>query len=279
MAYVSYRKRSSYRTRRPFRRTTRSTRRSRRPGRYTRLRRTRATVNYSKQGGRVISRKTQVKFPFTYSDRPTIAAGADYSITFVGNALVPVSSDYTIHTPAVGDAWAAGVTEYAGFYDKFRVDGSSLKMNVSTTTGGAALECVLIALPVTETSISSMITTLNNLDYDNIMAWQYATWKLLHAGGNNQSVWFNKFRRTRNMLSYKDAGDVSELLSELPQIDGSGGTKWPPTVGATNTQWIYYLRIFNTTQNATTANILAKMVQYTTLQNLRFRSQTEVPEP
>lgn len=275
MAYVSYRKRSSYRTRRPFRRTTRSTRRSRRPGRYTRSRRTRSTINYSKQGGRVISRKTQVKFPFTYSDRPTIASGGDISITFVGNALMPVSSDYASNVPQSGDVWSAGVTEYAGFYDKYRVDGSSLKMNVSTTTGGAALECVLIALPITGSTVQNMINTLDALDYDNIMAWQYASWKLLHAGGNNQSVWFNKYRKTRNMLSYKDAGDVQELLCEMPLLDGSGGVKWPfPTDDRT---WIYYLRIFNTTQNATTVNILAKMVQYTTLQNLRFRSQTEVP--
>lgn len=77
------------------------------------------------------------------------------------------------------------------------------------------------------------------------------------------------------MLGYKDAGDVQELLAEMPLTDGTGGVKWRQSDMC---NWFYYLRVFNTTANASSFNIIVKMVQYTTLQNLRFRSQTEVPE-
>lgn len=276
MPYVSsYRK--SFRRRRYPRRTTRYSRRARRPGRYTRTRRTRATANYSKQGGRVISRKTQVKFPYTWTNLEAVGANSSVSLTFVGNALIPNSSSYANDTPQPGDYWAAGVTEYSGFYDKYRVDGSSIKINISTTVANSSLEAVLIAVPTTTVGgqVSAMISTLDALDYNEIMAWQYASWKLLQAGGNNQSIWFNKFRRTRSMLGYKDAGDVQELLAEMPLTDGTGGVKWRQSDMC---NWFYYLRVFNTTANASSFNIIVKMVQYTTLQNLRFRSQTEVPE-
>lgn len=279
MAYGYRKKFYGTRSRRYSRRTTRPVRRS---GRYRRsryTRKTRSTVNYSRQGGRVISRQTQVKLPWSETITSTFQGTGTASVSYwwLGNSLLPTST-MTGGVPQPGDTWAAGVSQYAGFYDRYRVDGSSIKINVVNRTAGAFLKCVLLSAPIT-TNLSNLLTQLDALSYEDLMSWQYASWKNALFSGNNQSVWFNKFRKTKHMLSYKNASDNNEVEFELPNPNGTGGSysTFP------NTGYVYYLRLFNQTGAAGTSpityDLTVKMVLYTTLLSPTLRTQVAVPNP
>lgn len=277
MAY-GYRRKSYAGRSRYSRRTTRYSRRS---GRYRRsryTRRTRSTVNYSRQGGRVISRQTQVKLPWSETITSNIPNGTDsISYWWLGNSLFPASSSSSSSFAQPGDTWAAGVSQYMGFYRRYRVDASSIKINLVNRTPGAFLKCVLLSTPLSK-PLNEMIPELDALSYEDLMSWQYASWKSATGAGNNQSIWFNKFRKTKHMLSYRNASDNQEVEFSLPDPDGTDGTR--PT--NPNTGYLYYLRMFN--QTGTQPSILAydmtvKMILYTTLLSPTLRTQLVVPEP
>lgn len=202
---------------------------------------------------------------------------ASVSYVFHGNSLLPTSV-LTTGVPQPGDTWAAGVSQYAGFYDRYRVDGSSIKINIVNRTAGAFLKCVLLSAPIT-TTLSQLVTDLDALSYEDLMSWQYASWKNALFSGNNQSVWFNKFRKTKHMLSYKNASDNNEVESLLPNPNGSGGS-YPVQ---SNTGYIYYLRLFNqngaTGTSPITYDLTIRMILYTTLLAPTLRTQVVVPTP
>lgn len=202
---------------------------------------------------------------------------ASVAYWWLGNSLLPTSVT-TSGVPQPGDTWAAGVSQYAGFYDRYRVDASSIRINIVNRTSGGFLKCVLLSAPIT-TNLSSLITQLGALSYEDLMSWQYASWKNALFSGNNQSVWFNKFRKTKHMLSYKNASDNNEVEFELPNPDGTGGSfsTFP------NTGYVYYLRMFNQTGAAGTSpityDLTVKMIFYTTLLSPTLRTQVVVPTP
>lgn len=276
MAY-GYRRKSTYANRRRYpRRTARPVRRS---GRYRRsryTRKTRSTVNYSRQGGRVISRQTQVKLPWSESITSTVTGGSSVSYWWLGNSVCPTSVGVD-GTPDPGDTYAAGVAQYAGFYNRYRVDGASIKINIINRTNNAYINCVLLSAPLTD-SLSNTITNLDALSYDDLMSWQYASWKGSLGSGNNQSIWFNKYRKTKHMLSYRNASDNNEVEFSLPNSNGQNGT-YPSQA---NTGYVYYLRLFNVqTTPPTTVSfaMTVKMLLYTTLLSPTLRTQVVVPSP
>lgn len=208
---------------------------------------------------------------------PTLTANQTITYVFVGNSLIP---DNTTGTPVAGDEWASGTTEYGAFYDQYRVDASQIKIQITNRTGSSNLyDVVLLAAPVT-TSTAAFIASLDALSYNDLKSWQYASWRTLGVlGSGNSTLWFNKFRRTKNMLSYRDSGDQRELLEEMPQPDGSGGTTPSSGAGQQNPQtFIYFLKIFDLASGQSgSLAVSVKMIMYTTMQTLRFRAQTVVP--
>jgi len=274
-----YARRRAYRRRpiaRPRRTYTTRTRRSRRP-------RARNNVNQLTMRAPLASRLLRVKLPWVKTFSVTMPQGpSSESFAFQGNGLVPYTSagqSGSNTNPSAGDILPAGAVEYSQFYDRYYINGSSIKaeiVNTQSSSGGSTLiRAVLLAIPFVTDSTGGVAgddnwqankTQLDGYTYEQLLAWPYAKWRMLGAntGGSSRLI-FKMFRKTKNMCGIKDLRDNRDYGANL--TDGS------PTIqsGQVNpgNGFMYYLRLF--TNNGTPlVEMNVRMSLYVTMTSREF---------
>lgn len=260
----AYRRRPSTRPRRTY--TTR-TRRTRRP-------RARNNVNQLTMRAPLASRLLRIKLPWVKTFSVTMASGpSSNSFAFQGNAIVPYTTpgQTSFNQPAAGDLYPAGVVEYSQFYDKYFINGSSIKVeivNTQSSSGGSTLiRAVLLAVPFIADGNDTWLDIKAQLDgytYEQLLAWPYAKWRMLGAntGGSSRLI-FKMFRKTKNMCGIKDLRDNTDYGNWLPD-----GTTQVRGVNPNN-GFMYYLRLF--TNNGTPlVEMTVRMSLYVTMVNREF---------
>lgn len=264
--------RRSYR--RPYRKTTRKYGKKKRFS--SRKTFTKSTLTVGKINPQIISRTMYVKLPYSFEKAATISASSNQNYVFLGNSLVsePSGVNYAL---ANGDLWANGVTQWCSFFDKYRVLGSSLKLQIISNGSSDVIRAVLIAVPtttqVTLDTVAAKVTELNALSTPDLMAWPGASWKMLSTSGNsNNMAWLKNFTKTKSILGVKDIRDNSQLIAELPNPDGTDGTILLSSSGNTSTSnplvsWFFYLRVQNFANSNQSIRIFGKQKYYTELLN------------
>lgn len=218
----------------------------------------------------VNARETYVKLPWlnTFSST-SLTTGTSSSRAFLGNSLVAFPASYGSTTPTAGDEWAAGVMEYANFYNQYRVLGSSIRVQLlcQTSSGVTFGVCLLpIAFGGIESgavgAVSNRITELDALSYDEICMQPGAKCRLIGIGsGGNANVFFKMFRKSKQMLACRDLRDNENTLARLPDPDGTDGT----IVTNGNAAFFYYVRVFNIAGSTGSFDMQVKMKYYTNL--------------
>lgn len=227
----------------------------------------------------VNSRETFVKLPWQETTTENINATSSRTFAFLGNSLNPFGT-YNSDVPSAGSVWASGVSEYANFYERYRVLGASIKIRLVTNGTAGMFRCVLIPIMAggIEASgpgiIANRITELDALTYDQLSVQPYAQNRSLGIStGSNAVCNFKMFRKSKSMLACKDYLDQSENQCELPQPNGSDGTIITNGIYA----WFYYLRVFNVTSSTMALDVSTKMKFYCQLSGRNNWVPTVVP--
>ncbi len=113
--------------------------------RFTKKRFARNNVNQLTMRAPLASRMLRVKLPWIKTFAANISGSQSYA--FQGNAIVP----YTVggqtppntNAPAAGDSLPAGEVEYSQFYDRYVINGSSIKIE-AVNTAAASGNTVLV---------------------------------------------------------------------------------------------------------------------------------------
>lgn len=266
------------RRRAPVRRRRPSTRRpAARRSRFTRKRFARNNINQLTMRAPLASRLLRVKLPWVKTFDQNVAGGGSNSWAFQGNAICP----YTVagqtagtNAPAAGDSLPAGEVEYSALYDRYFINGSSIKIEainsatVNTATATQVLRCVLLAIPFVSSTDDSWQANKAQLDaytYEQLLAWPFAKWRMIGiSSGGAPRLTMKMFRKTKAMCGIKDLRDNAEYGSHL-----NDGTLTPPQ----NPQngFMYYFRVFNNLgTTATTVAITVRMSLYCTLTDREF---------
>lgn len=216
----------------------------------------------------VNARDTYVKFPWLRTLQPNIGASSGQTYVFLGNSLIP-NPAVTTGVITAGDIWCSGVAEYSAFYNKYRVLGASIKIQITAISANNVLRAVLlpVALGGAESgggsSVATRVAELDALTYDQLAQQPFAQSKTIGlATGGNSARWFKSFRKTKYMLGIKDIRDQDNTLLQLPDTNGSNGS-----IATTDSNaWFYYLRIFNSASaTAQTVEVQVRLKYYTQL--------------
>lgn len=294
MPYKKYARRSSAPARRSY---VKSYGKKYNRKRFTKKRYARNNVNSLTMRAPLASRMLRVKLPWIKTFDPNVPTLGSDSFCFQGNAIVPYTAqgqgstnDNTNIQP--GDFLPAGAVEYSRFYDRYVINGSSIKVeavnNAAASQSTAPLiRAVLLAIPFRETSTSAATTRddwyqirtqLNGYTYEQLLAWPYAKWRMLGSNtGGASRLNFKMFRKTKHMSGVKDLRDNNLYSGNL--TDGltsvSTNENVQPAAG-----FMYYLRFFNA--NAVTTAVVSvtvRMSLYITMYSREFNPVTTVTSP
>lgn len=257
-----YYARKSYR--RPYRRPYRKVYRKKARSRYSKKRFTKySTKQRTQVKAPVNSRETFVKLPWQQTAQLQFFSTTPQTLAFLGNSLNPFGT-YSGGSPIASSVWASGVSEYANFYERYRVLGASLKIRMISVTSSGLFRCVLIPIMAGgiegsgASDVAGRIAELDALTYDQLSVQPYAQARTIGlANGGNAVTSFKIFRKSKYMLACKDYLDQADTQCEMPQPDGSGGT----IITSGSNTWFYYFRVFNPTAN-NTLEYTAKMKFY-----------------
>lgn len=282
MPYVrrSYRK-PSYRRRIPYRRKRTFGKR-----RFSRKKFAKNNINQLTMRAPVASRLLRIKLPWVMSVDDTIPASNTLINSYQGSAIVPWTSNgnsgaFTNYNFATaGDILPSGEVEYSQLYDRYFVNGSSIKVEALTAENfTGVVRAVLLAVPFTSSGPTNtppddypgVRNQLDGYSYEQLLSWPHAKWRMLGtADGGKSRLIFKMFRKTKHMTGKKDlrddstnGGNLTDGLYQFP----SGTSSWNinPTTG-----FMYYLRFFNTASTDVDINLTVRMSLYLTLVSREF---------
>lgn len=245
--------------------------------RFTKKRFSRNNVNQLTMRAPLASRLLRVKLPWVKTFTASVNQSASATYAFQGNSIVPytASGQSGLNSAAVGDSLPAGEVEYSALYDKYFINGSSIKVeavNTSGTTATPLLRAVLLAIPFSnddaDDSWSDNKAQLDAYTYEQLLAWPYAKWRMIapNTGGASRLV-FKMFRKTKNMCGLKDLRDNEGYGTRM--TDGVSTTAHIPGIPAKG--FMYYLRFFqNGSSTAATLDITVRMSLYCTMTDREF---------
>lgn len=230
------------------------------------------------------SRMLRVKLPWIKTFAANIAAPGTQAYAFQGNGIVP----YTVagqsganQDVAAGDLLPAGGVEYSQFYDRYVINGSSIKVEAISINSQAQavsplVRAVLIAVPFVSGTTndpagdwwSAVKSQLDAYSYEELLAWPYAKWRMIgsNTGGSSRLI-FKMFRKTKQMSGVKDLRDNSDFAAHLSDgTNAISGKRVNPASG-----FMYYLRFFNANTSVTAPlEITVRMSLYVTMFSREF---------
>lgn len=251
--------------------------------RFVKKRFARNNINSLTMRAPLASRMLRVKLPWIKTFSPNIAAPGSQSYAFQGNGIVPYTAAGQTSTNSIvnaGDSLPAGEVEYSQFYDKYVINGSSIKVEAISINGQAQansplVRAVLIAVPFTTVGLGpdadnwqAVKAQLDTYTYEELLAWPYAKWRMIgsNSGGASRLI-FKMFRKTKQMSGVKDLRDNRDYTGALTDgtvaADGKGIN---PAAG-----FMYYLRFFNANTTLTAPlEITVRMSLYVTMFSREF---------
>lgn len=278
MAYV---RRRAYRRRAPTRARKSYTSRTRR------IRRRRVNnVNALTMKAPLASRLLRVKLPWIKSFKVSIQPSSTQSYAFQGNGIVPYTALGQVwpngNTVSAGDTLPAGEIEYSQLYDRYYMNGSSIKVEIVNThsSGISSLfRAVLLSVPFVNDNTDSWQHVKQQLDgytYEQLLAWPFAKWRLVggNTGGASRAI-FKMYRKTKHMCGIKDLRDNLEYSGRL--TDGSTDVTGSASSINPYNGFMYYLRLFSNSADTThIAEITVRMTLYVTMTNREFNPTVAV---
>lgn len=261
--------------------------------RFSKKRFARNNINTLTMRAPLASRMLRVKLPWIKTFEPNITTSGSQFYVFQGNALGPYTSTGQSGANNLnvspGDSLPAGAVEYSNFYDRYVVNGSSIKIeavnNASASQAtGPLIRAVLLAIPYTaenagpvSDSWNAVRDQLNGYTYEQLLAWPYAKWRMLGSNtGGASRLNFKMFRKTKYMSGIKDLRDASGFQGALS--DGQitfASTSLNPSNG-----FIYFLKFFNTNTTTTAVvSITVRMSLYMTMFSREFNPIQTVLAP
>lgn len=257
--------------------------------RFTKKRFSRNNVNQLTMRAPLASRLLRVKLPWVKTFDQSVAGGGSNSWAFQGNAICPytASGQTGANTPAAGDSLPAGAVEYSQLYDKYFINGSSIKIEainsatVNTATSTQVLRCVLLAIPFDNNDSTDNWTAnkaqLDAYTYEQLLAWPYAKWRMIGiSSGGAPRLTMKMFRKTKNMCGLKDLRDNEGYGTRM--TDGLALSTHLP--GLPDKGFMYYFRVFNNLgSTATTVAITVRTSLYCTLTNREFNPIQTITTP
>lgn len=271
----AYRRRSVARARKSY---TPRTRRVRRP-------RTN-NVNALTMKAPLASRLLRVKLPWIKTFSTTLSSASSQSYAFQGNGIVPYTALGQVwpngNTVSAGDTLPAGEIEYSQLYDRYYINGSSIKVEIVNTqaSGNSSLiRAVLLAVPFVNENTDSWQHNkqqLDNYTYDQLLAWPFAKWRMVGANtGGASRVILKLYRKTKHMCGLKDLRDNVEYSGRL--TDGSTDVSGSASSINPYNGFMYYLRLFTTGDSSeNSAEITVRMLLYVTMTNREFNPTVAV---
>ena len=275
-------------SRKPYRRARKPYRRNFKKRRFSKKRFARNNVNQLTMRAPLASRLLRVKLPWVFTENNTIVSNQSVTHSFQGSGLVPWTSNgnsgafANFQYATAGDNLPAGAMEYSRLYDKYFVNGSSIKVEAITTENfQGVVRAVLLAVPYShlqndiytpeDDTYSGVRSQLDGYTYEQLLAWPYAKWRMIGtAEGGRSKLNFKMFRKTKNMCGIKDLRDNAQTHG-APLNDGSnvipvsGDFRVNPTAG-----FMYYLRFFNQSSVDVDISITVRMSLYMTMTNREF---------
>lgn len=279
-------------------------RRSRRPAyrrktyrrrRFSKKRFAKNNVNQLTMRAPLAARLLRVKLPWVFIEDNTIVANQSVIHSFQGSGLVPwtangnnASNNFAGYGNAIaGDILPAGALEYSQFYDRYFVNGSSIKVEAIVTENfQGVIRAVLLAVPfttdggATNDNYPAVRTQLDGYTYEQLLAWPYAKWRMIGtAEGGRSKLNFKMFRKTKHMCGIKDLRDNQHYgwhLTDGSFTDpGGSGLGVNPANG-----FMYYLRFFNmSAEDDVDISITVRMSLYMTLTNREFNPTVKFVSP
>lgn len=268
----TYRRRTVARPRRAYSARTRRVRRSRTNN-----------INSLTMKAPLASRLLRVKLPWIKTFSVTMPNGpSSQSFAFQGNAIVPYTAVGQVapnpNNVTAGDTLPAGEVEYSQLYDRYYINGSSIKVEiVNTNTGSdnALIRAVLLAIPFvndTNDTWGANKAQLDGYTYDQLLAWPYAKWRMVGSNtGGASRVILKMFRKTKHMCGIKDLRDNQDYSGRL--TDGSSAASSANTNPSNG--FMYYLRLF-TNAGTPVIEMTARMTLYITMTNREFNPTVPV---
>lgn len=247
--------------------------------RFTKKRFAKNNINSLTMRASLASRMLRVKLPWIKTFGPNIATAGSQSYAFQGNAIVPytVAGQTGANTPAAGDSLPAGEVEYSQFYDRYVINGSSIKVEVISINAQAQgvsplVRAVLLAVPFvgndTSDNWQSVKAQLDTYTYEELLAWPFAKWRMIgsNAGGASRLI-FKMFRKTKQMSGVKDLRDNSQYQGVLTD----GATTAASASPIPQSGFMYYLRFFNANTSLTAPlEVTVRMSLYVTMYSREF---------
>lgn len=279
--------------RRSFRRTRRPTyrRKTYRRRRFSKKRFAKNNVNQLTMRAPLAARLLRVKLPWVFTDNNTIVANQSVTHSFQGSGLVPwtangnnPSTSFNNYNSAIaGDKLPAGALEYSNLYDRYFVNGSSIKVEAITTENfQGVIRAVLLAVPFNTgagDTYQNVRTQLDGYTYDQLLAWPYAKWRMIGtAEGGRSKLNFKMFRKVKHMCGLKDLRDNQDYGSHLTDgsnvAAGSSGLVVNPSRG-----FMYYLKFFNQSTVDVDISITVRMSLYMTMTDREFNPVVSFVSP
>lgn len=256
--------------------------------RFTKKRFAKNNVNQLTMRAPLASRLLRIKLPWVKTFDPQLTPSIPtISYAFQGNGIVPYTAAGAsgFNLPAPGDSLPAGEIEYSSLYDKYFINGSSIKVecvNIATQAVAASplVRCVLLAIPFSADSNDGWQFNKAQLDgysYEQLLAWPYAKWRMLGSNtGGASRLNFKMFRKTKSMSGLKDLRDNNEYGGQLTDGTSTVTATANPTSGH-----MYYLRFFLSAESTVAAYlaITVRMSLYCTLTHREFNPIVTITAP
>lgn len=260
--------------------------------RFTKKRYAKNNVNQLTMRAPLASRLLRVKLPWVKTFSHNFTASSSQSWVFQGNGIVPYTSagqsGITSNNPGPGDSLPAGEIEYSNLYDKYFINGSSIKVEVVNTanTPAGTIRFVLLAIPFGSGISASPVLDnwpsvrdqLNSYTYEQLLAWPYAKWRMLGSNlGGSSRLLVKMFRKTKHMCGIKDLRDNVEYRGAL--TDGLSAFAINQAINPGN-GFMYYIKMFNTSgSNTPNIDMTVRMSLYVTMTNREFNPVVTITNP
>lgn len=219
------------------------------------------------------ARELYVKLPWKQTTTQTATGSGSIDFSFLGNSLIPNPASTS---PSAGEIWAAGTTEYAAFYEYYRVLGSSINIRIVTVEAtNGPIRCVLLPIAGPINDLSTKITELDGYTYDQLTMLPYAQSRVVGLGNtSNTYTTFKMFRKTKSMVGIKDLRDEDTTRATLPDVDGSAGSG---SLIVSGNVWFYYFKVFNVSASNSAFQLEVKMSYYVQMLGRDSTVATSVP--
>lgn len=211
-------------------------------------------ITKSTQGSTIASDKTFTKLKVSTLTSISLAAASYTASGTPGNSFTTV--------PYFGD-YASGMAAYGALYGKFRILGSSIKVEASNISANSVTVGIIARSP----SDNMAITESNVLDQT------YVTYKQLAPVGNGSKATLKMFMKTKKMFGAK--------VTQDPNAQGSftytSGTNTILSIVDPANTWQFEVFMATSAPQTASCDLVVTQSFYVQFEDRRFQTSTLAP--